>query len=73
MFWTASQRLFMLSPAVDTDSSALPPLPPLLSSQVSLRHKSKKKTRGGECPLPPLCALLYNLDPVWVCEKWQAN
>lgn len=27
MFWTASPRLFMLSPAVDADSSALPPLP----------------------------------------------
>lgn len=26
MFWTASQRRFILSPAVDTDSGALPPL-----------------------------------------------
>lgn len=68
--------LFSESVAVDSscchsDPSTLPPFltssPHLsLPSQVSLRHKSKKKTRGGECvSLRPVGC---NLDPVWVCE-----
>lgn len=50
--------------------------PPLLSSpKVSLRHKSKRKTRGGK--LSPwtshhfvtLCDLYCNLDPLWACVR----
>lgn len=67
--FSRSEAATVVSCCCRSDTSTPPLL--LCSSQVSLRHKSKKKTRGGECV--SLCAVGCHLDPVWVCEKWQVN